>query len=161
MPKMADLSDFLDRMTFVPPKRPHKPRRKAPEQAFQCTLADYLRKVLVPPTLFFAVPMGGLSHMQAKRWKGMGALAGVPDLQIIHLGRAYFMECKADRGRLLESQKDVHPKILSAGCPPVAIVRSIEEARIALSAWGIPTREHRAGGGRARNATGGALALPF
>ncbi len=157
----TDLADFLERATFIPVRRPRRKSRKAPEQAFQCTLADYLRKVLVPPTLFFAVPMGGLSHMQAKRWKGMGALAGVPDLQIIHLGRAYFMECKADRGRLLESQKDVHPKIEAAGCPPVAIVRSIEEARIALSAWGIPTREHRAGGDRARNATGGALALPF
>lgn len=155
----ADLADFLERATYVPPKRPRKPRRKAPEQAFQQTAAQYLRWALCSPSLALAIPGGGLSHMQAKIWKSMGYRAGSPDMMVLHLGRCYFLECKAVKGgKIIDSQKELHPQLIAVGCP-VAIVRTIDEIRNALSSWGIPLREHREGGSRARNATVEALIL--
>ena len=72
--------------------------------------------------------------------RGMGLKAGVPDVLIVHEGRAHWVELKAPRGVLSEAQRSTLALIAAAGCPWV-VCRSLDELRGALHGWGIPTRE--------------------
>ena len=73
--------------------------------------------------------------------KWQGVLAGVPDLVIVTSGgRVHFLEVKTEAGRLSADQRAVHERLVALGTP-AAIVRSIDDARLAFAAWGIGTRE--------------------
>jgi hypothetical protein len=119
-----------------------------PEDRIQISILDYLEAV-APHVLFFAVPNEGKrSYMVARRHKLLGMVAGVPDLVLTYEGRAYFLEVKSAVGRLRPAQKLFIEAAHKAGAK-CAVVRSIEDVRAALGAWGIPTREasydHQAG----------------
>lgn len=68
--------------------------------------------------------------------KGLGVVAGVPDICVIKGGCAHFLELKAPRGVVSEKQGAVHCKLWDAGCR-VAVAYSLDEALIHLEAWGI------------------------
>jgi hypothetical protein len=72
---------------------------------------------------------------------GRGCIAGVPDMILLHRGRAYFLELKAEDGMLSPAQCDVGAAILSCGAR-YGVVRSANEAIQHLDAWEIP-RAHR------------------
>ena len=119
-----------------------------PEDRIQIAILDYLEAV-APHVLFFAVPNEGKrSYTAARRHKLLGMVAGVPDLVLTYEGRAYFLEVKSAVGRLRPAQKLFIEAAHNAGAR-CAVVRSIEDVRAALCAWGIPTREasydHQAG----------------
>jgi hypothetical protein len=63
--------------------------------------------------------------------RGMGMKAGVPDILIVHDGRAYFCELKSAKGVLSDAQKATHEALRAAKCP-VAVVRSLDEFRALL-----------------------------
>jgi len=92
--------------------------------------------------MVFAVPNGGLrSKAEAARLKWTGVVAGVPDLAVVAPGgRVFFLEVKTEAGRLSADQRAVHDRLVALGTP-AAIVRSIDEARLAFAAWGLQTRE--------------------
>jgi hypothetical protein len=60
--------------------------------------------------LLFAVPNGGSRHkLEAANMKKEGVLAGVPDILFVYKTKVYAIEMKAPKGRLSQSQKDLHP----------------------------------------------------
>jgi hypothetical protein len=58
-------------------------KRKAPEQALQQQVAQYLDIVLKPPAFWTAIAHGGGGLMRGKINKGMGMKAGIPDILIL------------------------------------------------------------------------------
>ena len=126
-----------------------------PEAAIQRAIATYLSKVL-PADAWFTAIAHGVRHGDGEdAWlrgaisKGMGTKAGVPDILLLYQGRAFFGEVKAPAGSLTEAQRGAHSAITAGGCP-VAVWRSVDDARASLAAWGIPTRETKESTGRIR-----------
>jgi VRR-NUC domain len=110
------------------------------EAAIQASIVAWAR-LIAPDVLIFAVPNGGYrTPREAALMKWTGVLAGVPDLGIIADGRAFFLEVKTAKGRLSDAQQEIIPKLEAIGAP-VALVRSIDDARDAFAKWGIQTRE--------------------
>lgn len=111
-----------------------------PEDRIQISILEYLEAV-APHVLVFAVPNEGRrSYTAAARHKLLGMVAGVPDLVLCHEGRALFFEVKSAKGRLQPTQRAFIELATQAGAK-AAVVRSIDDVRAALKAWGIPTRE--------------------
>lgn len=118
-----------------------KPRAPAiTEDQLQAQIVDYLSWALGDNAMFFAVPNGGSRHwLEAKNLKRRGATAGIPDLEILHRGRALFVELKTKSGALEDSQKFTIPRIERAGCP-VAVCRSLDAVQAFLRNQGVPLR---------------------
>jgi hypothetical protein len=116
-------------------------RDRNAEARIQAAIVEWIRTV-APEVIVFAVPNGGLrSKSEAARMKWTGTLAGVPDLVVIGPGgRAYFMEVKAPGGTVSKPQSDMmlHLSVAGSKC---RVMKSIDDARTAFKAWGIPTRE--------------------
>jgi hypothetical protein len=55
-------------------------------------------------------------------------------------GRAFFLECKTDRGVLSAEQRCIRDHLTALGTAP-AVMRSIDDVRKAFAAWGLPVRE--------------------
>lgn len=126
-----------------------------PEQQFQASLVKTLRSVLTPQTTFFAVPNGGFrSKVEAAIMVGQGVMPGVPDIVVVHDGRAFGLELKSPKGTLSTSQHAAHA-ILSYAGMKIEIARSTDEALMHLARWGIPTRI-KVEGRRSRPDSGGA-----
>lgn len=113
----------------------------ADEATLHKLVLDYLRRVL-PEAIVMHVPNGGSrNEREAVKLKRLGVVAGWPDLTILLPGgRLALLEVKTQAGKLNPSQRDLHPRLAHLG-HPVAVVRSIEEARRALADWGVVTRE--------------------
>lgn len=116
--------------------------RLGPEDRLQVGVLEYLELVL-PHALLFHVPNGGRRSLtEGRKFKLLGVRAGVPDLVLVHDGKTYFFELKAPKGRVSPEQHRFgeDARIAGAGW---AVVRSLDDVRNALSAWGIATREAR------------------
>lgn len=73
--------------------------------------------------------------------KGLGLCIGFPDLAVfMSNGRVVMFEVKAPRGKISGPQAEVQAKLTGLD-HHVAVVRSIDEVRACLIAWGIETRE--------------------
>lgn len=118
-------------------------RRAQPETKLQQAVATYLTVVLQPPVWWTTIGHGGfrLDARTAGRLKSMGLKPGVPDLLLVHEGRAHWIELKAEKGKLSPAQLDTHEKLMRAGAAP-HVCRSVDDLRRSLALWGIPTREH-------------------
>lgn len=66
--------------------------------------------------------------------KMMGMLVGFPDLIMLHEGRLYTFEVKAEGGRTSEAQKAVGEAIVASG-GFWAVVRSIDDVREKMGQW--------------------------
>lgn len=65
---------------------------------------------------FWHIPNGGMrSKSEAGRFKALGVLAGVPDLQFISRGKTFFVELKAAAGVASKSQVEFQRKVSSYG----------------------------------------------
>jgi hypothetical protein len=115
-------------------------KRKAPEQALQQQVAQYLDIVLKPPAFWTAIAHGGGGLMRGKINKGMGMKAGIPDILILSPFRQCWIELKSKKGRLSPAQIEIYQALLAAGCC-VGVCRSLDEVRAALLTWQIPTRD--------------------
>ncbi len=82
-------------------------RRRGPEEEIQRSCVQWLlvQENLGKLTFFHPANGGFRSKAEAGVFKAMGVRAGVPDLVILYPGgRAGFVEIKAGKGRLTESQ---------------------------------------------------------
>ena len=120
-------------------------KRQAPERRAHLAILSYLRTVLHGnPKIHhspneFGMSGDGIARQIAKH-KDMGMVPGWPDLVAVTFHGDLYFEVKAEGGSLSTAQKDVHADLRRLG-RKVAVVRSIDDVRDHLAAWGIPTRE--------------------
>jgi hypothetical protein len=113
------------------------------EDSIQIGIVDYLRMVLPERDYrVFAIPNGGArSKPEAAIMKATGTLAGVFDVQILGpSGRCWFVEVKKADGRLSVSQRAFETYCIARGVPYV-VARSIDDVKLALSQWGLSSRD--------------------
>jgi hypothetical protein len=111
------------------------------EDALHKAILKYLRTVLPHGWLVMHVPNGGSRNpIEGAKMKALGVMAGWPDISIYGPGMCCFMEVKTQRGRLSNSQHAVIDRLADMG-HPVAVVRSIDDARTMVKEWGLPTRD--------------------
>lgn len=113
------------------------------EAQIQKAIVDYLNAVLPNEYRCFAIPNGSQRTATGRPANAVAGLTrGVPDLAIVGgVGRVFFLEVKAAKGRLSEFQSEFANWCLCKGVVPWACVRSVEDVRVALEAWKIETRE--------------------
>lgn len=117
---------------------------KRPEQSVHTAIYNGLRAALPPEWLVVHVPNGGhRTLVEGAILKSLGTTAGFPDLMILGEAEwgctAWFLEVKADGGRVTDRQRDFHERLRNLGFP-VAVVHSWEEALTACRQWRIPLR---------------------
>ncbi len=113
----------------------------ARETPIHCAIVEYLRLVLPDALIFHPANGGKRGKREAAELKRMGVLAGVFDIAIISGdARICFLEVKAPKGVLSDPQEAFGVALDSAGVP-WAVIRSIDDARRALSLFGISTKE--------------------
>lgn len=104
-----------------------KTRKRSPEADLQAQVIRMLAASLPPGSIWWHTPNEGKRGWAAQaEFKRLGGRAGIPDLTIIHDGRALFIELKAPKGRVTRTQADMHAKLQAAGCD-VLVARSVEE----------------------------------
>ena len=109
-------------------------KRQQPERALQKAVTDYLKLALPPEAFFSAIP-GGDRQMTLTP----GYVAGLPDILVIFCGDPLFIELKSEKGRVSETQKDVHEALWRSGAR-VETCRSLQGVEAALRFRGIPLR---------------------
>lgn len=115
------------------------------ERELQKAIVHALRVALPPSWVCIHVPNGGLrTKAEASIFKGMGVQPGVPDLILFGEtegwgASTFFVEVKADAGRLTSAQVAMHERLRDLGFP-VAVVRSLDDVSTACKQWRIPLR---------------------
>lgn len=137
------LKALYARHGIKPPKR----ARAQPEAVLQASVADYLDRVLDPAQVFWSSTLNGVvvyAGMRA-RLKRQGLRPGVPDLVFVALqgasrGHTWWIELKADAGRLTKEQAIVMEALR---CDPQvrgAVCRSLPQVEDALINFGFDLR---------------------
>jgi hypothetical protein len=108
------------------------PRR---EQATQRALFAHIRTRGVANLFAFHPWAGGWrSPVEARIMAGAGVRAGLPDVIVIHQGRVFGLELKAEGGKLSTAQQTAHEQ-LRAAAAEFATAIGIDEALAQLEAW--------------------------
>lgn len=114
-------------------------RQRRPEDAIQRAVFQHLRVRGAHGHIAFAVPNGGArSKPEAAVMVGLGVLAGIPDVLILHDGKVYALELKSENGSLTPAQKAVQVRLRRAGIS-VATAYGLDQAITILEAWGLLT----------------------
>jgi hypothetical protein len=113
-------------------------RRQRPEASIQRAVLDHLAWRGVPFLFAFHCPNGGWrTPVEAKIFRSLGVIAGIPDLLIVHRGQLFGLELKADKnGCVGETQATCHKRLRDAGAR-VAVAVGIDEAVKQLEAWSL------------------------
>ena len=119
--------------------------RQSPERQAHLAILGYLRAVLYGNPIIHHSPnelglSGPAAARQVAKHKMLGMTPGFPDLVAMTFHGPLFFEIKAGRNSASPAQDAVAADLKRLGYR-FAIVRSIEDTRAALAAWGIPTRE--------------------
>lgn len=110
------------------------PRRR-PEDQIQRAVIAHLRARAWPDCVFFHVGNGGARQkIEARIMKGLGVVAGVPDLLLFRGGHAFAMEIKAEGGRLSEAQMDMIARLDRAGVF-TAVCHGLDRCLAVLESW--------------------------
>jgi hypothetical protein len=110
--------------------------RHRPEQAIQRAVFQHLRARGAPGMFAFAVPNGGYRRpIEAKILQGLGVVAGTPDIFIVHNGRVFAIELKAEGGRATDKQLACIAALREAGAF-TCIAEGLDRALACLEAWG-------------------------
>jgi hypothetical protein len=105
------------------------------ESKIQKTIVRHLQLCGVPDLVWFHPANGGArSKAEAGRFRAEGVVAGIPDLVLLHKGRAYFLELKATKGRLSDAQRDMQTRLITAG-GTVCTVYGLDAAVAQLRDW--------------------------
>lgn len=111
------------------------------EAAIQRSIVDYLRAVLRKDYRCFAIPNAAQRTRGGRAANAVAGLtAGVPDLAIVGRGEVFFIEVKTPHGIFSDGQEEFLAWCAIGGTS-FCVARSIDDVRIALSQWNIPTRE--------------------
>ncbi len=112
-------------------------RQSRPEDIVQRAVFQHLKVRSAPGVFAFHVPNGGKRKpVEAAILKGLGVVAGVPDVIAIFRGNVYALELKAEGGRASEAQLEAIIRIRDAG-GYAAIAEGIDRALACLEGWGI------------------------
>jgi hypothetical protein len=115
-------------------------RRRPTEVQVQRAVIKLLAWCARPGVFAFHVPLGGYrTPTEAAIFKGIGTVAGIPDVVCIFEGRVFALELKTERGRITEVQQVTHDRMRAAGAI-VAAAHGVDEAIAQLSAWGLLRR---------------------
>lgn len=110
------------------------------ERNLQRAVHQYLRAALPDDAVHFSIPNGLMRSKKAGAAAvGEGLLAGVPDLEIVWRGRAYFIELKAPRGVVSAAQRETQRRLIYAGAE-VLLCRSVDDVEAGLREACIPLR---------------------
>jgi len=116
----------------------------AVEDPIHIAIYDYLTATLPHGWKVKHTPNKPRSMQQGVREKRMGAKKGWPDLEIFGpidgVGRCWMLEVKPPGVTVPAYQRDLHDELRDAGFA-VRVVRSVEDARFAVSAWRLPSRD--------------------
>jgi hypothetical protein len=114
--------------------------RQYRESVLQRSVHQYLSWALPPDAVHFAIPNGLMRSQKARaRAVGEGIVAGVPDIAIVHRGRALFVELKSGRGVMSPAQRSMAQKLIYCGAA-VCCCRSVPEVEAALREACVPLR---------------------
>lgn len=128
------------RPAIVWSEREPPPPRRNDEEKLQRDVLEFLHLALPPDAIVFAIPNGGLrSKKVAARLNGQGVKAGIPDLQVIWRGRAFFIELKTAAGRQSVQQRHM-ANVLNYCGANVMLCRSLPEVEASLREATIPLR---------------------
>jgi hypothetical protein len=117
-------------------KRNSLPRRCS-EQSIQAAVFQHFRARAAAGVFAFHVPNGGYRRpIEAKILQGLGVTGGVPDVCAIKQGRAYFLELKAEGGRLSEAQERALIALREAGAMATH-AHGLSQALRILEGWGL------------------------
>jgi len=107
-------------------------------------VADVLRMELGPPgrishhgVCWWSVDMANYGGVAPGLRTARGCIAGVPDMQVLFLGLAFFIELKAEDGILSDAQQSVATDICLGGAR-YGVARNAEEVLVLLDTWEIP-----------------------
>lgn len=135
--------------TFSPEGFQSRAKRSKPrdiEGPIHTAILDYLRLVLPAGSVVFHVPNenrreGEEGKIDRAMQKRKGVLPGVSDLIcLLDGGVTLFFEVKAPKGSVSDAQRDFLGRLHALGFRH-AVVRSVDDARDALAAWKVQTRE--------------------
>jgi hypothetical protein len=111
--------------------------RRRPEAAVQRAVFQHLRARGAPGIFAFHPANGGYRKpIEAAILKGMGLVAGVPDVIAIHRGRTYALELKAEGGKATPKQVEAIAAMQAAGAI-AAIATGLDEALRWLEGHGL------------------------
>jgi hypothetical protein len=112
-------------------------RRQQPEAAIQRALFQHIRTRGAPGVFAFHPANGGYRKpVEAAIMKGLGVIAGVPDVIAIHNGRVFAMEIKAEGGRATDKQLACIAALREAGAF-TCIAEGLDRALACLEGWGL------------------------
>lgn len=115
------------------------------EAPIQRAIVTYLRRVLPDAVIHHSKneinKRGKDIARELATAKRNGSLTGFPDLIVLPFSTVgpLFFEVKAEGNYATPAQKEVHAWLRGLGYR-VAVVRSIDDVREALTEWSIPTR---------------------
>jgi hypothetical protein len=69
-------------------------------------------------------------------FKGMGVIAGIPDIFVLRAGRLFALELKAPGGRISPAQVVCHERLRAVGAL-VAVAVGLDDALARLEQWGL------------------------
>ena len=111
--------------------------RSRPEDAIQRAIFQHFKARKAPGTFAFHVPNGGKRKpIEAAILKGLGVIAGVPDVIAIRAGHTYGLELKAESGRPSAMQIEAMAAMEAAGAT-VALATGLDAAISQLEQWGL------------------------
>jgi hypothetical protein len=110
----------------------------ATEQEIHRSLVQHLRLRAVPSLFWFHCPSGAYfgGKRQGAIMKGLGWIAGIPDLMLIHQSQPLGLELKREGGRLTVEQKHCMAALERAGAT-CAVAHGLDEAIDQLQGWGL------------------------
>ena len=112
-------------------------RRPRAEQLIQRAVCQHLRRRGASGLVWFHVPNGGRRRpVEAAIFSGLGVRPGVADLILLHDGRAFALELKADGGRPTAAQKRFLSDFRAAG-GEASIANGLDQALQTLEAWDL------------------------
>ena len=111
-----------------------------PEDDLAATVARALPILLPSDAVFTGWDFSNAGPIEGARKKRHGCIAGWPDCGVFWRSRAVLLELKRQRGGVLSgAQKDLHPRLATAGFP-VVVCHTLIEALNAVEAAGVPLR---------------------
>lgn len=111
------------------------------ENALQRQIVDWIR-IAAPGVVVVAVPNAARRTVSGRPTNAVAGLtAGVPDLVVIRpRGEVLWLEVKTNVGKVSDAQFAFHSKLMGLD-HRVAVVRSLEDVKLAFKTLGIKTRE--------------------
>jgi len=111
--------------------------RARPEQQIQRAIFAHLRARGAPGIVAWHPFSGGYRRpAEAAIYRSLGAIAGLPDVMVLHEGKLYGLELKTPGRAPTEIQLAVLAALEAAGAY-TAVAEGVDRALATLEAWGL------------------------